>query len=874
LQLLRRRARKSGTGESEGREVKERAPYPGSGTTVARRAGRKAVWKIVLSGTTALAILGLRNFAAAQEASDPINLFGGRGLIGTPSARMAPDGELGVGASFLRNNQHYDLSFQALPWLEATFRYSGLQHFLPEYPVYYDRAFGLKARLWNEGDVIPAVAVGIDDIIGTGVYNGEYLVASKRFGDIDTSIGLGWGRHAGTASLRNPVALVLPSFNNRQSFFGQAGGADFKAFFHGRKVGVFGGATWHTPIDGLSLLIEYDSDTYAQEKSLGNFAPRSQVNYGLSYDLSDQTKLGLDWLYGTTVGGSFALRLDPVHPQYPQKIEPPPPMVAVRSDDERQMAIAALLEQREPRTAQAAQFFQSRNADRNDFVDALWRQGNDYADIEVRRSVLDLTVTGAISSKRCNAIARLMQGVTAHIAQIRLRAGARSVSCAVPRSVEAAPISAAFLSADQLEMLPMPAARIEIIDASQGPATPNRSQAADRIRAALTAQHLFVEALSLGPGELLLYYRNYHYLAEADALDRITRVLTREAPPQIEKFRLIATSNGVPMQEFDVLRGPAERNFQQEDGSILDSAISITPPAMDQPVLAQAARGNYPRFSGGLYPQFRQALFDPNQPFGVQFLGVASGGVELAPGLSLLASLEASLYDNFDTSRVSDSLLPHVGSDFMKYFTSGKTGIGGLEADYRFRLTPTVFVKGRAGYLESMFAGAGGEILWRPEGARWALGADIYEVWQRDFDRLFSLQHYRQTTGHVSLYYDSPWYGLNFQLRAGQYLAGDRGVTFQISRRFSTGVEIGAFVTKTNVSAAQFGEGSFDKGIIITIPLGWVAPIESQSTMSLALRPVQRDGGQTLGADATLYEETRPTSEGDILEHIPQIGLH
>jgi hypothetical protein len=294
---------------------------------------------------------------------------------------------------------------------------------------------------------------------------------------------------------------------------------------------------------------------------------------------------------------------------------------------------------------------------------------------------------------------------------------------------------------------------------------------------------------------------------------------------------------------------------------------------MNQPVLAEAAGEVYPRFSWGLYPQFRQALFDPNQPFGVQFVAVAGVGVEVAPGLSLIGSVEASLYDNFNTGRASDSQLPHVRSDFIKYFTRGKTGIGNLEAEYRFRLAPTVFALIRAGYLESMFAGAGGEILWRPEGARWALGADIYEVWQRDFDRLIGLQHYRQTTGHVSLYYDSPWYDLNFELRAGQYLAGDRGLTFQVTRRFSTGVEIGAFVTKTNVSAQQFGEGSFDKGIIIRIPLGWVAPLETQSQIGMDLRPVQRDGGQTLVGDAMLYDAMRTTSEGEILRHVPQMGM-
>ena len=152
----------------------------------------------------------------------------------------------------------------------------------------------------------------------------------------------------------------------------------------------------------------------------------------------------------------------------------------------------------------------------------------------------------------------------------------------------------------------------------------------------------------------------------------------------------------------------------------------------------------------------------------------------------------------------------------------------------------------------------------RPRGQRWAIG-DLYGVWQREFDRLFGLQPYRQVTGHVTVYYASPWYDLDFQFRAGQYLAGDRGVTLEVTRRFSTGIEIGAFVTKTNVSSANFSEGSFDKGIIIRIPINWIAPINTQSQVALDLRPVQRDGGQVLGGDATLYEETRRASQSEIV---------
>jgi hypothetical protein len=852
--------------------VEKRAPLPGSGT--AARRGHGSGWFALLAGTAIFALLALHDGAAAQTFDAPTTLFGTRGVIATPSARMAPDGELSVGASFLENNQHYDLGFQVLPWLEASFRYSGLQHFDPAYKVYFDRAFGLKMRLWNEGDWMPAVALGIDDIIGTGVYNGEYLVASKNFfGDVDTSIGLGWGRRAGAAEITNPLALIFPSFKNRVSYFGQAGGADFNAFFHGEKVGVFGGAVWHTPLDGLSLLVEYDSDRYAQESATGNFTPRSQVNYGISYAVSDGMQLGLDWLYGKTVGGNFALRLDPVHPQYPQKIETPPPDFAARTEEQQQAALAELLARRDPRRTAVAKLRQSRNTDRNNFIDGLWRLGGDYTDVEVRQGALDLTITGTVSEARCTATARLMQGVATYLTRIKIHdgSGRRSASCAVPHSVEAPLVSAAFLSETDMNPLTPAAFQIDTIDASAGAADGDPPAREKAIRAALTAENIFVMAVSLTDSDVTLYYANYHYQMESDALDRIVRVLSKEAPPNVERFRLIAVNSGVPVQEFDVLRSPAERSYQQED-RLLGRALTITSPAMDQPALADAAADIYPRFTWGIYPQLRQALFDPNRPLGIQFLAAAGAGVELAPGLSLLGSVDVSIFDTFDTSRTSDSLLPHVRSDFLKYFSKGKTGIADLEANYRFRLAPTVLARVRTGYLESMFAGAGGEILWRPENARWALGADIYEVWQRDFDRLFGLQHYRQTTGHVSLYYDSPWYNLNFQLRAGQYLAGDRGVTLQVTRRFSTGVEIGAFVTKTNVSASEFGEGSFDKGIIIRIPLGWVAPLETQSQIAMDLRPVQRDGGQTLGGDATLYDETRMTSEGEIFRSAPEMA--
>ena len=57
-------------------------------------------------------------------------------------------------------------------------------------------------------------------------------------------------------------------------------------------------------------------------------------------------------------------------------------------------------------------------------------------------------------------------------------------------------------------------------------------------------------------------------------------------------------------------------------------------------------------------------------------------------------------------------------------------------------------------------------------------------------------------------------YQMRTSLLVGKYLAGDKGATFDISRRFNSGFTLGIFASKTNLSAEEFGEGSFDKGFM------------------------------------------------------------
>jgi|TARA_B110000914_G_C15407704_1_gene420286 hypothetical protein len=55
--------------------------------------------------------------------------YGSNGLIDIPSARMSADGTLTTTAAIQSSTSAYSLTYQATPWLEGTFRYTGFNDF-------------------------------------------------------------------------------------------------------------------------------------------------------------------------------------------------------------------------------------------------------------------------------------------------------------------------------------------------------------------------------------------------------------------------------------------------------------------------------------------------------------------------------------------------------------------------------------------------------------------------------------------------------------------------------------------------------------------------------------------------------------------------
>jgi hypothetical protein len=77
---------------------------------------------------------------------------------------------------------------------------------------------------------------------------------------------------------------------------------------------------------------------------------------------------------------------------------------------------------------------------------------------------------------------------------------------------------------------------------------------------------------------------------------------------------------------------------------------------------------------------------------------------------------------------------------------------------------------------------------------------------------------------------------------------------------------MGAWATKTNVSAKQFGEGSFDKGIYFSIPFDLMSQRSSPSRANVVWQPLYRDGGARLGRRYNLYSLT-DDRDGDGFEY-------
>jgi hypothetical protein len=215
-------------------------------------------------------------------------------------------------------------------------------------------------------------------------------------------------------------------------------------------------------------------------------------------------------------------------------------------------------------------------------------------------------------------------------------------------------------------------------------------------------------------------------------------------------------------------------------------------------------------------------------------------------------NLKYSIADNFEdlTLPPVNTYPAQVRSDVKDYLRSFGDGVFIGRAQFDYHITPKKnhHLMVSAGILEEMFSGVGLEYLYFKQDSNYAFGFEIFDVTKRDYEMRFGTLEYKNVTGSANFYYRN--YNIipfDAKVSYGEYLAGDEGVTFELSRSFLNGTKFGVFASFTDVSSEQFGEGTFDKGIFFNIPV-------YGNFINYSWRPLTKDPGAKLNRKHTLHD--------------------
>ncbi|RFP88229.1 hypothetical protein DZK27_09050 [Rhodobacteraceae bacterium 63075] len=391
--------------------------------------------------------------------------------------------------------------------------------------------------------------------------------------------------------------------------------------------------------------------------------------------------------------------------------------------------------------------------------------------------------------------------------------------------------------------------------ASWGEALASSNPPKASVSEALAGQGVRLHGFKRHGAALRVEIENQTYLHAAQAIGRTARVLSRNMPSEIKTFEIVLVASGMPVSEVRIRREDMQELEHELDGSWKSfNRVRFSCPEGE----TEPSSDRYPHFEWSLKPYLTPSLFDPDNPLRADLGAELSARFEPRQGLVFSGGVRQKIIGNLDeATRVSDSVLPHVRSDFSLYDKAKGPKVTHLTAAYYFKPARDIYGRVTAGYLERMYGGLSTELLWKPNASPFAVGVEANYVKQRDFDQAFGFRDYDVVTGHVSGYWDMG-NGFHSQLDVGRYLAGDWGATFTLDREFKNGWRIGAFATLTDVPFSEFGEGSFDKGIRLTIPISWITGEANNTLYSTTIRPITRDGGARLNVGGRLYEKIRP----------------
>ncbi|EJT1896782.1 YjbH domain-containing protein [Vibrio alginolyticus] len=678
--------------------------------------------------------------------------FGGVGLMQMPTGRMAPEGEFNFSVTGSDEYLFYNATLQVMPWLETTIRYTRVASipYDPTFPnvdnEYTDKGIDFKVRLLKESQYIPELSLGVRDFAGTGLFDAEFLAATKRYsnsklGTFDFTLGMGWGYLGTRDTVTNPFCKASDKFCDRPSEFLSTGGTtNFDRAFKG-PAALFGGIEYQTLHKPLRFKLEYDGNDYSTDYPViqagVDMSPHTPWNFGVLYRLG-MADFRLSYERGDTLVAGLTL-----------------------------------------------------NTNFND-MPSFWRdtptpeiednQPEELSDIDWKRVTEDLDKIAGYQNTR-----------------------------------------------------------------------------------------IYVDDKTVTVVGEQKKYRDRN-----EAHEKAAAVLHNEMPDDIDTYAINERSRGL-VGEQTIISKEKYRDFAQVN-YINPKIEDATAKASNKPS-GESVYDGFERFDWGFAPKLVQTLGNAEDfyLFSVGLSGNAS--YWLTDNLEIGGSLYWDWYNNYDkfiyVTPPDGTTVPRVRTMFRAYQNEHAVTMSNLQLTWFQEYSDTMDQQFYAGYLESMFAGVGTEFLYRPQGANWAIGADVNVISQRDPQSYFGVYDEKWQnvpeygrpfqvidkgfTGFVSGYYYPQWeflQDLMIQVDVGQFLAGDVGTQINVSKQFKSGVIAGAFASFTDLSADEFGEGSFTKGFYLSIPFDIMTVKPSNNRANFSWQPLTRDGGQKLGRKYSLIELT------------------
>lgn len=365
----------------------------------------------------------------------------------------------------------------------------------------------------------------------------------------------------------------------------------------------------------------------------------------------------------------------------------------------------------------------------------------------------------------------------------------------------------------------------------------------------LRDESIYIQAATLKDNEIDVAIASSRFYNLTRPIGRTARIVAALAPDQVSKINIHAM-NG----DFEVANVSfGKEYFKKSDEGSLSSTELLQLTQIESnnadPLFRRATfmpGVTFPEFTWNMSPGLRHQIGGPEGFYLGQLYWQTDTTIKLRRNLTLYTSFGINIYDTFkNLNNPSQSSIPRVRSDIQEYLSNGKNNIKRMQLQYFGAPYKDIFTRLDIGYLEEMFGGLGGEILYRPFKKKFSIGMSIHKVKQRAYNQLLSFKEYSNTTGHIGFYFDHP-YQIRSQFLVGEYLAGDKGVTLDLSRRFNSGFTLGVFATKTNLSEEEFGEGSFDKGFYISVPTKLFYSDFRSGNISFGLHPLTKDGGAML----------------------------